>query len=67
MSKKTDTQGSLPDSIYMDGQKLALWKQMVNRFRVIEQALLEDNPHNLLNIDDLLAERLKNEYNLTVK
>lgn len=55
------------DSIYMDARKLALWKQLVNRFRVIEQALLEDDPHNLIKIDDLLAERLKNEYNLTVK
>ena len=55
------------DSIYKDQEKLALWKQMVNRFRVIEQKLLEDDPHNLVKIDDLLAERLKNEYNLTVK
>ena len=58
------------DAIYMDAQKLALWKQMINRFHVIECKILEEATLEngyLLRMDDLLAERLKNEYNLTVK
>lgn len=58
------------ESIYMDSQKLALWKQMIHRFRHLEQEIILgstlDNG-NLANVDDILAERLKNEYNLTVK
>lgn len=70
---KTESSGSIvigKDAIYMDGLKLALWKQMINRFRVLELeiingATLENG--NLIKVDDILAERLKNEYNLTVK
>lgn len=58
------------DSIYMDGQKTALWKQFVNRYEkvktdIIMSATLENG--YLLKVEDILAERLKNEYNLTVK
>ena len=58
------------DSIYMQEQKKALWKQFVNRYEklkhdIILSATLENG--NLLKIDDMLAERLQNEYNLTVK
>jgi len=58
------------DSIYMDGQKLALWKQFVNRYEKLKTEIIMgatlENGH-LLKVDDMLAERLKNEYNLTVK
>lgn len=58
------------DSIYMDQQKLALWKQFVNRYEKVKEDIMLaatfDN-ENLLHWEDMLAERLKNEYNLTVK
>ena len=54
------------DSIYMDQQKLALWKQFINRYGVVKDDILIDKG-NFLKWEDMLAERLKNEYNLTVK
>lgn len=58
------------DSIYMDQQKLALWKQFVNRYEKVKEDIMlaaTFDYKNLLHWEDILAERLKNEYNLTVK
>lgn len=58
------------DAIYMDGIKLAAWKQFVNRYEVVKREILMgatlENGH-LNKWEEVLAERLKNEYNLTVK
>ncbi len=54
------------DSIYVRQQKDAMWKQFVHRYEVIRENLLDgsvtDKPW-----EDIMAERLQNEYNLTVK
>lgn len=58
------------DSIYLDAQKLALFRQFVNRYEVVKHDILMsaslENGY-LKNWEDELATRLKNEYNLTVK
>lgn len=58
------------DSIYRQKQIEALWKQLVNRYEVIkEEILLGATLENgaILNWQDKVAERLRNEYNITVK
>lgn len=58
------------DSIYRQQQIEALWKQLVNRYEVIkEEVLLGATLENgdMLVWQDRVAERLRNEYNLTVK
>lgn len=54
------------DSIYMDSQKLALWKQFVNRYEKLKTDIIDGN-RSVKAWEDELAEQLKNEYNLTVK
>lgn len=54
------------DAIYMDGQKLALWKQFVHRYEKLKIAIHDIN-RSTKAWEDELAEQLKNEYNLTVK
>lgn len=56
------------DSIYMDQQKLALWKQFVHRYEKVKEDVIKANLDPIEGAwEDILAERLKNEYNLTVK
>ncbi len=58
------------DSIYMEGQKLALWKQFVHRYEKVKQDVMMnaiDDTSILYKWEDIVAERLKNEYNLTTK
>lgn len=56
------------DSIYMDGQKLALWKQFVHRYEHLKSTLrISDMKDDEVHWEDTLAAHLKNEYNLTVK
>lgn len=54
------------DSIYMDGQKLALWKVFVHRYEKLKIDIMDGN-RSTKAWEDELAEQLKNEYNLTVK
>lgn len=54
------------DAIYMDQQKLALWKQFVNRYEKVKTDIMDAN-RSTRAWEDALAEQLKNEYNLTVK
>lgn len=67
------------DSIYMMEQKLALWKQAINRLDVIRQDVASNLPYvdtmgEVYTADGLaiwiqkeVATRMMNEYNLTVK
>lgn len=58
------------DAIYMDGIKLALWKQFVNRYEKVKRDILLSTTasNEMLDLwEDELAKRLKDEYNLTVK
>jgi|GEM_PF-2701001 len=67
------------DSIYMNEQKTALWKQMLNRLGVVREDVANNLPTNnamgeTLSADELTAWadkevviRMMNEYNLTVK
>ncbi len=67
------------DSIYMNEQKRALWKQALNRLDVIRNDVASNLPMRSLNGDALTPEeigiwvanevaiRMMNEYNLTVK
>jgi len=50
----------------MQEQKKALWKQFVNRFEVLKEKAQSTYP-NGKPWEDILAEMLQNEYNLTVK
>lgn len=62
------------DSIYMDAQKLALWKQFINRYEeskrqviaIIELGDISEVEEELV-WENELASRLKNEYNLSIK
>lgn len=54
------------DAIYMDGIKLALWKQFVNRYEKVKTDIMDGN-RLFISWEDELAARLKDEYNLTVK
>lgn len=58
------------DSIYVREQTKATWKQFVNRYEKLKKDIIyattTDNA-NLDNWEEKLAERLQNEYNLTVK
>lgn len=54
------------DAIYLDQQKLALWKQFVHRYEKIKTDIMDGN-RSTLAWEDGLATQLKNEYNLTVK
>lgn len=58
------------DSIYRQQQIQALWRQLVNRYEVIKQEILlgaDLENEDLVFWEDRVAERLRNEYNLTVK
>ncbi len=54
------------DAIYMDTQKLALWKQFVHRYEKVKMDVLMIGDEDLV-WEDEVAKRLKDEYNLTVK
>ncbi len=64
------------DSIYMNEQKTALWRQMLNRLQVVREDVASNVPSNLVDAtpDEIatwaekeVVIRMMNEYNLTVK
>lgn len=54
------------DSIYVREQQKATWKQFVNRYEKLKTDIMDGN-RSANSWEDELAERLQNEYNLTVK
>jgi len=55
------------DSIYVQKQKEALWKQFVHRYEKLKSDIIDARVVKRAGWEDELAERLGNEYNLTVK
>lgn len=61
------------DSIYVRQQKDAMWKQFVNRYEVLKSDITKSHSSpdgswsSPKSLEDLLAERLQNEYNLATK
>ena len=55
------------DSIYMNEQKKALWRQFINRFEVLTNTCLGQVEGDIDKAQEMLIERLQNEYILQVK